>query len=87
MIILADEVSNPLMTQQLTVLCEDEKALRERRLVIYQVLPDAYRLAFPKIEEWDSADNEYARPEPKGERFEVRLREPEGRELVVVRRP
>ncbi|MEL6657863.1 MAG: DUF4174 domain-containing protein [Bacteroidota bacterium] len=51
-IILAEDAANPAFLQQIADLKQDQTALQERRLLVYQVLPNRYRQGLDSNTSW-----------------------------------
>ncbi len=60
-LLLANEIDNPMLARQLEVFQKEQEGLEERKLVIYQVLPEHYRTGLSDEEHWKKADRLYNR--------------------------
>ena len=70
-LIIAKE-KNEKFQQQLTELQKDQKGLKERKLVVYQILPTKYRTGF-KEENWQQSSELYHKYKAKKSDFRVIL--------------
>jgi hypothetical protein len=72
-VIISHLETHPDLKKQISELLTDENGLRERRLKVYQVLPDAYKMGLDKQANWKKSEALYARLQRPGADFEVLL--------------
>lgn len=73
LIVVASDAALPLFRQQLAVLQADAQGLSERKLLIFQVLPTAYRIGLDHNTKWNAGENLYERFARTGSPFTVLL--------------
>lgn len=69
-LVISNELDQPLVQQQLSTLYSNEEGLAERKLKIYQVLPKQFRL---DQQEWQDSDQLYLQFHQNNEPFMVIL--------------
>lgn len=72
-LIIADEPSNKELKEQMEELKVNCKGLGERNLIIYQILPDKYRIGLDEKEEWLQSSALYEKYKPKKGDFKIIL--------------
>lgn len=61
LLILNSDSEKYNLEKQILKLSENKKGLKERKLVIYQIMPEAYKTIIPKNSEWTENMNLYKR--------------------------
>lgn len=72
LILIVAEEKNEKFQQQLTELQKHQQGLNERKLVIYQILPDTYSTSF-KAENWQQSSELYNKYKAEKSDFRVIL--------------
>ncbi|MEL6674702.1 MAG: DUF4174 domain-containing protein [Bacteroidota bacterium] len=72
-LIFAPQPDHPLLQSQLELLEGQEAALQDRKLKVYQVLPDRYQAGFSKASDWKARENPYLKRRHPQAAFEIQL--------------
>jgi hypothetical protein len=75
-IVLSDDLSSPLFQKQLRALNNEATACMDRKLIVYQVLPNNWRMedfTSKTTKEWESASRLYEQFMEKSDHFKVIL--------------
>jgi len=71
-LIIAEDENNEKLQQQLTELQKNQKGLKDRKLIIYQILPEKYNTGF-QIETWNNSAELYKKYKTDKDDFKVIL--------------
>lgn len=72
-LVLTDDISNKTYQKQLEELYEEQEGLKDRRLVIYTILPDRYRSDQADHKEWEESSELYTTYKRSDASFEILL--------------
>ncbi len=71
-LIIAEDENNEKLQQQLTELQKNQKGQKDRKLIIYQILPEKYNTGF-QIETWNNSAELYKKYKTDKDDFKVIL--------------
>ncbi|WP_047548050.1 DUF4174 domain-containing protein [Psychroserpens sp. Hel_I_66] len=73
LLVLTDDINNQEFKTQIETLEKDINGLKERKLIIYQVIPQQHKTGFDNDDHWITSSNLYQDFKTKDKPFEIIL--------------